>query len=114
MCPDVQGELIRHDISDGKTGVDLLLDFQFIDVNTCIPVPQAMVDIWHCNVLGSPGFYLHNLWVAGNAEKYCKQSTGTYSDVDAENTVGESFCRGLQVGVLSMPSMPCLRSMELC
>ena len=111
MCLDVQGELIRHDISEGTTGVDLLLGFQFIDVNTCMPVPQAMVDIWHCNVLDSPGFYPHSLWAAGNAEKYCKQSTGTYSDIDTEKTVGESFCRGLQIGVLSLP---CLRLREPC
>lgn len=69
-------ELIREDISEGGAGIPLLMDFQFIDVNTCNPVPQAMIDIWHCN------------------------STGVYSGYEVEGTAGESFNRGLQVSLL--------------
>ncbi|KAA8903853.1 Intradiol ring-cleavage dioxygenase [Sphaerosporella brunnea] len=65
-------ELIRSEISEGQEGIELLLDFQFVDVKTCLPVPNAMVDIWHCN------------------------TTGTYSAFEVEHTVGESFNRGLQ------------------
>jgi hypothetical protein len=46
----VAAELIRDDISEGQEGIDLLLDFQLVDVNTCEPVPQAMIDVWHANV----------------------------------------------------------------
>lgn len=35
---------------EGIRGVPLLLDLQFVDVNTCLPVPNAMIDVWHCNV----------------------------------------------------------------
>ncbi|KAI1855796.1 hypothetical protein JX265_012241 [Neoarthrinium moseri] len=48
----VSGELIREDITDGETGVPLHLDLQFVDVNTFEPVPDLMVDIWHCNATG--------------------------------------------------------------
>ncbi|KAI5858847.1 Intradiol ring-cleavage dioxygenase [Tricharina praecox] len=68
----VSDELIRPDISEGQDGIDLLLDFQLIDVNTCLPVPRAMIDVWHCN------------------------TTGSYSGFAQENTAELSFNRGLQ------------------
>jgi protocatechuate 3,4-dioxygenase beta subunit len=48
----VQGELVREDITDNQEGVPLTLDIQIIDVNTCEPVPQAFLEIWHCNSTG--------------------------------------------------------------
>ncbi|KAI5803943.1 Intradiol ring-cleavage dioxygenase, partial [Geopyxis carbonaria] len=68
----VQEELIRKDIREGQDGIDLLLDLQFVDVNTCEPVPRAMIDVWHCN------------------------TTGSYSGFEVEQTADESFNRGLQ------------------
>lgn len=67
----VEGEYIRDDITEDQDGIDLLLDIQLIDVNTCEPVPQIYIDIWHCN------------------------STGVYSGVSAENTLGDTFLRGI-------------------
>jgi protocatechuate 3,4-dioxygenase beta subunit len=48
----VAGEYIREDITEDQEGIDLLLDTQVIDVNTCDPVPDAMIEIWHCNSTG--------------------------------------------------------------
>lgn len=48
----VSGELIREDIDEGQEGVPLTLDIQIIDINTCEPVPQAYLEIWHCNSTG--------------------------------------------------------------
>lgn len=48
----VQGELLREDITEDGEGVPLTLDIQIIDVNTCEPVPQAFLEIWHCNSTG--------------------------------------------------------------
>ncbi|KAF8253982.1 aromatic compound dioxygenase [Wilcoxina mikolae CBS 423.85] len=70
----ISSELIRKDISEGQPGIDLFLDFQFIDTKTCNPVPNVMVDIWHCNA----------------------SSTGSYSGFKVEKTAGKSFNRGLQ------------------
>lgn len=67
----VKGEYIRDDIREDQDGVDLLLDIQLIDVNTCEPVPQSYIDVWHCN------------------------SSGVYSGVSAENTLGSTFLRGI-------------------
>ncbi|KAJ2975458.1 hypothetical protein NUW58_g8350 [Xylaria curta] len=42
----VSGELIRTDITDGQAGVPLHLDIQFIDLNSCEPIPaETLIDI---------------------------------------------------------------------
>jgi protocatechuate 3,4-dioxygenase beta subunit len=70
---------IRTDPSDGSTkpGVPLRLVFQVTQVsdNSCTPLENATVDIWHCDALG------------------------VYSDVADRhaNTVGKKFLRGYQV-----------------
>jgi len=70
----VKDMLFREDIreGEGKTGVPLLLDIQFVDIDTCEPIPKLMADIWHCN------------------------TTGIYSGYEREGTAGETFNRGLQ------------------
>ncbi|OQV26246.1 hypothetical protein BV898_00364 [Hypsibius exemplaris] len=45
----VSGELIRRDIREDQPGIDLYVDFQFIDINTCRPVADLYVDVWHGN-----------------------------------------------------------------
>lgn len=70
----VEGELIREDITDGQSGVPTHLDFQFVDINTCEPVSELLIDAWHCN------------------------STGVYSGVSATGQGGlnTTFNRGVQ------------------
>ncbi|KAF2635854.1 aromatic compound dioxygenase [Massarina eburnea CBS 473.64] len=48
----VQGELVRQNIVDGQQGVDMTMDIQIIDVNTCEPVPNVYLEAWHCNSTG--------------------------------------------------------------
>ncbi|KAL3959917.1 extracellular dioxygenase [Purpureocillium lilacinum] len=48
----VEGELIRSDITDGQKGVRAHVDYQFINIRTCKPMPDLLIDIWHCNALG--------------------------------------------------------------
>ncbi|RLN46161.1 hypothetical protein BBJ29_005560 [Phytophthora kernoviae] len=48
----VSGELIRSDIRENQPGIDLYMDLQFIDVNTCSPVDNLYVDFWHANTSG--------------------------------------------------------------
>jgi protocatechuate 3,4-dioxygenase beta subunit len=66
---------IRTDTSDGSTSEGFPLELAFnvtqIGVNGCVPLPNAQVDIWHCD------------------------AHGVYSDV--QNAVGQTFLRGYQV-----------------
>lgn len=45
MRQDVREELYSD-------GVDLFLEVQYIDVNTCKPIQGAIVDIWNANATG--------------------------------------------------------------
>ncbi|KAB0500086.1 intradiol ring-cleavage dioxygenase [Pseudomonas vancouverensis] len=45
--------LIRRNISEGVDGVPLVLRLALVDAMTCEPVPDALVDIWHCNARGA-------------------------------------------------------------
>lgn len=43
---------VRQDITEGRPGFPLELTFTVIDANTCEPLPDAAVDIWHCDANG--------------------------------------------------------------
>jgi protocatechuate 3,4-dioxygenase beta subunit len=46
--------LIRQDIAEHKAGIPLALTLTVVDAETCVPIPNAAVDIWHCD---ANGFY---------------------------------------------------------
>lgn len=69
----VLGEYIRSNITEGQEGVPMHIEVQFVDMSTCLAVPQLAADVWHCN------------------------STGTYSGVEAEDTLDDTFLRGVQI-----------------
>ncbi|KAI0484243.1 Intradiol ring-cleavage dioxygenase [Xylariaceae sp. FL0804] len=70
----VEGELIRSDVTDDEPGVPLHLDMQFVDLATCEPITDMLIDIWACN------------------------STGVYSGVAATGQGGldSTYLRGVQ------------------
>lgn len=45
----VGGEFIRKDIRDSEEGIDTIIDYQVIDVETCDPVPNVYLEMWHCS-----------------------------------------------------------------
>ncbi|CEL62341.1 hypothetical protein RSOLAG1IB_10394 [Rhizoctonia solani AG-1 IB] len=77
----VNNELLRQDIREDQEGVELILDIGVMDVTTCTPLEQALVEIWHCN------------------------STGHYSGFTAANTGGGGGGNGTAPsGNMTMPS----------
>jgi protocatechuate 3,4-dioxygenase beta subunit len=68
----VAGELIRKNVTEDQAGIPVHLDLQFIDINTCEPIPNMLVDIWHAN------------------------ATGVYSGVVGSGGLNTSFLRGIQ------------------
>ncbi|KAI4600779.1 hypothetical protein KJ359_012941 [Pestalotiopsis sp. 9143b] len=50
----VTGEYFRSNVreADFTEGVDVYLEVQYIDINTCQPIPKVAVDIWNCNATG--------------------------------------------------------------
>lgn len=47
---DVTGEYIRSDITGGQDGVPVVVDGQFINVNTCEPIEDLYWDIWYVSL----------------------------------------------------------------
>lgn len=59
MTPDnangpyyVKGEQIRSNVRDNQKGVPMHLEMQFMDIKTCKPATDVLVDIWSCNATG--------------------------------------------------------------
>ncbi|MGW1269132.1 intradiol ring-cleavage dioxygenase [Streptomyces sp. NPDC002491] len=48
----IDADKIRRDITEDKEGIPLTLALKVIDSQTCKPVADAAVDIWHCDALG--------------------------------------------------------------
>lgn len=89
----VTGELVRQDVTDGQAGVPLTIDIQLIDTSTCEPLPDILVDFWHCN---STGIY-SGVVADGNG------------DINDASNVNKTFHRGIQQtdsdGVLTFDTM---------
>lgn len=76
----VGGEYIRENIIEDEEGIDTIIDYQVIDVNTCEPVPSVYLEMWHCN---STGVY-SGVVASGN---------GDSSDT---SNIDKTFLRGIQ------------------
>ncbi|QDS77874.1 hypothetical protein FKW77_000318 [Venturia effusa] len=48
-----RSQTLRQDMTEDQPGVPFWLDVGVIDINTCEPLPNALVDFWHCNATGS-------------------------------------------------------------
>jgi protocatechuate 3,4-dioxygenase beta subunit len=68
----IPNEKVRRNITEGHAGRPLTLRLAVVDASTCKAVKGAAVDIWHCD--------------AG----------GLYSGEAANDTVGQTFLRGIQ------------------
>lgn len=64
---------VRRDIVEDRPGVPLALALTVVDSNTCKPIRDAAVDIWHCDALG------------------------VYSGEPSEGSEGEAYLRGIQL-----------------
>jgi protocatechuate 3,4-dioxygenase beta subunit len=48
----VKDEAIRSNIAEDKPGFPLTLRVAVLDARTCKPLPNAAIDLWHCDALG--------------------------------------------------------------
>ncbi|WP_306323822.1 MULTISPECIES: intradiol ring-cleavage dioxygenase [unclassified Streptomyces] len=48
----IDADKLRRDITEDQEGIPLLLGLKVIDAETCAPLRNAAVDIWHCNAVG--------------------------------------------------------------
>ncbi|MFD8735717.1 intradiol ring-cleavage dioxygenase [Streptomyces sp. NPDC059618] len=48
----IDADKLRRNITEDQAGIPLSLGLRVIDAETCEPVRNAAVDIWHCSALG--------------------------------------------------------------
>ncbi|MFF1543121.1 intradiol ring-cleavage dioxygenase [Streptomyces sp. NPDC058291] len=48
----IDADKLRRDITEDREGIPLLLSLKVIDSDTCRPIRNAAVDIWHCDAAG--------------------------------------------------------------
>lgn len=48
----LDGQYVRADVTEGKAGVPLKLALTVVDDATCVPIGNALVEIWHADALG--------------------------------------------------------------
>ncbi|EKX61342.1 dioxygenase [Streptomyces ipomoeae 91-03] len=48
----IDADKIRRDVTEDREGIPLLLRLKVIDAETCRPIRDAAVDIWHCDAVG--------------------------------------------------------------
>ncbi|MFI7408359.1 intradiol ring-cleavage dioxygenase [Streptomyces sp. NPDC049627] len=48
----IDADKLRQDVTEDQEGIPLTLRLKVIDSETCKPIKNAAVDIWHCNALG--------------------------------------------------------------
>ncbi|TFK41874.1 Intradiol ring-cleavage dioxygenase [Crucibulum laeve] len=51
----VANPIVRSDVTEGQIGISLTLDIGILDVTTCQPLPNTMVEIWSPNAVGEYG-----------------------------------------------------------
>jgi protocatechuate 3,4-dioxygenase beta subunit len=64
---------VRRDIVENRPGVPLALSLTVVASDTCKPIRNAAVDVWHCDALG------------------------VYSGEPSEGSKGETYLRGIQL-----------------
>lgn len=74
----IDPQLIRADIREDRAGIPMAMRLQIVDAD-CLPIPDARVDIWHCDA-------------QGNYSGFSGQGSDT-----AQNTEGQTFLRGTQM-----------------
>jgi protocatechuate 3,4-dioxygenase beta subunit len=46
---DFTGELLRKNVKEKEKGIDMYLDIQVMDINSCKPLKDLAVEIWSAN-----------------------------------------------------------------
>jgi hypothetical protein len=79
----VKGEHIRYDLQEDQPGVPIIIEGQFLDVETCEPTEGLWWDLWNCN---STGVY-SGLVATGNG------------NTDDASNLNATFLRGIQAPI---------------
>ncbi|SPF01656.1 intradiol ring-cleavage dioxygenase [Streptomyces sp. MA5143a] len=83
----IDADKIRQDITEDKEGIPFTLRIKVIDSESCAPIRNAAVDIWHCDALGLYSGYESLSEGGGTAPT--DAPSGTPSDAPSGAPTGE-------------------------
>ncbi|MDX3638829.1 intradiol ring-cleavage dioxygenase [Streptomyces sp. MB09-02B] len=83
----IDADKLRRDITEDKEGIPLTLRLKVIDSETCEPIRDAAVDIWHCDALGLYSGY--ESFSEGGGTAPTDAPSGTPTDVPSGAPTGE-------------------------
>ncbi|MDX2932409.1 intradiol ring-cleavage dioxygenase [Streptomyces ipomoeae] len=83
----IDADKIRQDITEDKEGIPMTLRIKVIDSETCEPIRDAAVDIWHCDALGYYSGY--ESFSEGGGTAPTDAPSGTPTDVPSGTPTGE-------------------------
>jgi len=84
----IDADKIRRDITEDQEGIPLALTLKVIDAETCKPVKNAAVDIWHCTALGTYSGY-EAMGSGGGGGAPTDAPSGTPTDTPSGTPTGE-------------------------
>ncbi|MGW0942602.1 dioxygenase family protein [Streptomyces sp. NPDC002623] len=85
----IDADKIRKDITEDKEGIPLTLALKVIDSETCKPIANAAVDVWHCDALGIYSGYESLSTGGGGGTAPTDAPSGTPTDVPTGTPTGE-------------------------
>jgi protocatechuate 3,4-dioxygenase beta subunit len=101
-------DAIRTDITEDREGTPLRLALRVLDAESCEPIPNAIVDVWHCDATGLySGFESASTGAGGgppgvptDEETYLRGAQATNRDGIAEfRTIYPGWYRGRTVHI---------------
>ncbi|WP_329219215.1 intradiol ring-cleavage dioxygenase [Streptomyces sp. NBC_01485] len=73
----IDADKLRQDITEDKEGIPFTLALKVIDSETCKPIANAAVDVWHCDALGLYSGYESSSTGGGGAPTDAPSGTPT-------------------------------------
>lgn len=91
-----RSQTLRQDMSEDQPGIPLWLDIGVLDMATCEPLEDVLVDLWHCNATGSYSSF-EGLSPNIPFEQLLKQKNISISDMGSMDlhTGNTTFLRGM-------------------
>lgn len=105
-----RSQTLRQDISEGQPGVPMILDIGVMDVDSCEPLPDVLVDIWHCNATGSYSSFTGQSPNTPFIELLDQLNATIGDDLHTDDT---TFLRGLvSVSLTNLGRTPCISVLQ--
>ncbi|KIY69031.1 aromatic compound dioxygenase [Cylindrobasidium torrendii FP15055 ss-10] len=83
----IDGQLYRRDVREHQPGIPMWIDIGVIDIDTCEPLENVMLEFWHCN---ATGYYSGYTGIDPDTMEY------TLPERDDGTTDDLTFLRGFQ------------------